>query len=151
MEFLDGFKNMKITTKIKGDASRIITDHLRLKIVLGNILSNAIKYRNPDLEVNKLDIEISVLKTKVKIIFADNGIGISKEYLDKVFDMFYRATEQSDGSGLGMYIVKQSIDRLGGQIEIESKLGVGTKLTSNLPITHNELLEQGHKAAKAAS
>lgn len=134
LEFLEGFKNMQITTKTSGDIDKIVTDYMRIKIVIGNIMSNAIKYRNPDLDKNKLDISISVLKNKVKIVFEDNGIGISKDYLSKVFDMFYRATEQSDGSGLGMYIVKQSIEKLSGTIDIESDLGVGTKITINLPI-----------------
>lgn len=134
LEFLEGFKKMKITTKISGDTSTLITDHLRLKIILGNILSNAIKYRNQELETNKLSIKIKILKRKASLVFEDNGIGISEEYLGKVFDMFYRATEQSDGSGLGMYIVKQSIDRLGGTIDIQSNLGEGTKISIDLPL-----------------
>ncbi|WP_185153680.1 PAS domain-containing sensor histidine kinase [Fulvivirga lutimaris] len=134
LEFLEGFKRMKITTKITGDTSTLITDQLRLKIILGNILSNAIKYRNQELCTNKLSIKIKILKTKATLVFEDNGIGISEEYLGKVFDMFYRATEQSDGSGLGMYIVKQSIDRLGGTIDIQSKLGEGTKIEIELPL-----------------
>lgn len=134
LEFLEGFKNMKITTKITGDTNTLITDHLRLKIILGNILSNAIKYRNQELDINKLSIHIQILKESTRLVFEDNGIGISEEYLGKVFDMFYRATEQSDGSGLGMYIVKQSIDRLGGTIDIQSELGKGTKITIDLPI-----------------
>lgn len=138
LEFLEGFKRMKITTKIAGKTEDLITDHLRLKIILGNILSNAIKYRNQELETNKLFIKIKILKTKASLVFEDNGIGISDEYLGKVFDMFYRATEQSDGSGLGMYIVKQSIDRLGGTIDIQSKLGEGTKIAIELPLREVE-------------
>ncbi len=135
LEFLEGFKNMHITTKIEGDKSRLVTDYLRLKIVLGNILSNAIKYRNQELDKSKLDISVRILENEAHITFADNGIGISDEYLAKVFDMFYRATEQSDGSGLGMYIVKQSIDRLEGKISIKSELGKGTLITINLPLS----------------
>ncbi|MEQ8927286.1 MAG: PAS domain-containing sensor histidine kinase [Fulvivirga sp.] len=138
LEFLEGFQNMRINTKVTGELEKVVTDKLRLKIVLGNILSNAIKYRNPELKENKLDITIKVLKKSVKIIFEDNGIGISNEYLNKVFDMFYRATEQSDGSGLGMYIVKQSIERLDGKIDIESEFGAGTKITITLPIAEEK-------------
>lgn len=134
LEFLEGFNKMKINTKVTGDVSKLILDKLRLKIVLGNILSNAFKYRNQELETNLLSINIKILKTKVSLIFEDNGIGISEEYLGKVFDMFYRASEQSDGSGLGMYIVKQCIDRLGGTIDIESELGEGTKITIEIPL-----------------
>lgn len=138
LEFLEGFRNMVITTNVKGDVDKIVTDHMRIKIVIGNILSNAIKYRNPELPKNRLDISINVLKSNVKLVFVDNGIGISKDYLGKVFDMFYRATEQSDGSGLGMYIVKQSIDKLEGSINIESEFGKGTKITIMLPIKEGE-------------
>jgi PAS domain S-box-containing protein len=135
LEFLEGYKTMKITTKVTGDEKTLILDQLRLRIVIGNILSNAIKYRNTKLEINTLDITVNILKKKVSLVFEDNGIGISKKYLNKVFDMFYRATEQSDGSGLGMYIVKQSIDKLGGTINISSKLGVGSKIEIDLPIS----------------
>ena len=137
LEFLDGFRNMDISVATTGDTEKLYVDKLRLKIVLGNILSNAIKYRNPDLDVNKLDIHITIEEDMVRMEFSDNGIGISKEYLAKVFDMFYRATEQSDGSGLGMYIVKQSVERLNGEIMIDSELGVGTKITINLPLGKN--------------
>jgi PAS domain S-box-containing protein len=135
LEFLEGYKTMKITTKVTGDEKTLILDQLRLRIVIGNILSNAIKYRNTKLEINTLDITVNILKKKVSLVFEDNGIGISKKYLNKVFDMFYRATEQSDGSGLGMYIVKQSIDKLGGTINISSKLGVGSKIEIDLPFS----------------
>jgi signal transduction histidine kinase len=63
----------------------------------------------------------------------DNGIGIRKEHLKKVFDMFYRATEKSQGSGLGMYIVKQAIDKLKGSVEIKSTFGKGTTIKIVLP------------------
>lgn len=142
LEFLEGFKKMNIQINAKKNAHLIVTDILRLKIVIGNILSNAIKYRNPELEKNKLTIDIIRLKTATKIVIEDDGIGISQDYLSKVFDMFYRATEQSDGSGLGMYIVKQSIDRLEGNIKINSELGVGTTITIKLPHRKEEEPEE---------
>lgn len=80
-----------------------------------------------------MKIDIDVLKTEVNITVEDNGIGIAKEYLSKIFDMFYRATEKSDGSGLGMYFVKQSIDKLEGFTNVESEEGVGTVFKISLP------------------
>jgi signal transduction histidine kinase len=65
--------------------------------------------------------------------FHDNGIGIKKEYVKKVFDMFYRATEKSQGSGLGMYIVKQAVDKLKGSIKVKSTFGKGTTIKITLP------------------
>jgi signal transduction histidine kinase len=65
--------------------------------------------------------------------FKDNGIGIDRGNLSSVFDMFYRASEQSDGSGLGLYIVKNAVDKMGGEVSVESALGLGTTFQISLP------------------
>ena len=80
-----------------------------------------------------LKIKIDVSEENAKIEFKDNGIGIKNEYLDKIFNMFYRATERSQGSGLGMYIVKQAVEKLNGKITISSDYGEGTKIKVLLP------------------
>ena len=67
------------------------------------------------------------------ISFSDNGIGIDENDLTKIFEMFYRATEQSDGSGIGLYIVKNAVDKLGGKISVASKFGHGTRFSIILP------------------
>jgi signal transduction histidine kinase len=77
---------------------------------------------------------------KRTIIFSDNGIGIEKNDLAKIFEMFYRATIQSDGSGIGLYIVKNAVEKLGGGISVSSKVGFGTTFTIKLPI----VLKQVH-------
>ncbi|TAE48522.1 MAG: sensor histidine kinase [Cytophagales bacterium] len=69
----------------------------------------------------------------VCISFEDNGIGIKEEYIKKIFDMFFRATDKGEGSGLGLYIVKQTIEKLGGSIEVKSEYGEGTLMTIHLP------------------
>ena len=82
-------------------------------------------------------------------MFSDNGIGIEKDKLARIFEMFYRATEQSDGSGIGLYIVKNAVEKLGGSISVESKIGSGTIFTILLP---NRLTESAlHKAPHLAS
>jgi signal transduction histidine kinase len=63
----------------------------------------------------------------------DNGIGIDKEHINKIFDMFYRATKFSSGSGMGMYIVKETIDKLHGFINVESVIEKGTKFNFSIP------------------
>jgi signal transduction histidine kinase len=68
-----------------------------------------------------------------KIIFEDNGIGIEEEYLDKIFKMFYRATEESEGSGIGLYIVQQAIEKLHGTVDVTSRKGAGTKFVLTIP------------------
>jgi len=80
-----------------------------------------------------LKIKIDVGIDKAKIQFIDNGIGIKPEHMDKIFNMFYRATERSQGSGLGMYIVKQAVEKLDGTISLHSKYGEGTQIKIILP------------------
>jgi PAS domain S-box-containing protein len=136
LEFLENFKRIKTKIQVNNIPPSFRLDKLRLQIIFANIISNAYKYMNPQISGNYL--KISVLQDKKSLIlqFADNGIGIAPEYLPKVFDMFFRATEKSDGSGLGMYIVKQTVDKLGGEILIDSTLGKGTQIEIKIPLSH---------------
>lgn len=109
------------------------TDPRRLEVVLNNLISNAIRYSDPSKSSIDISIELYPEKEGVKIIVNDNGIGIGKEHHSKVFDMFYRATTSRPGSGLGLYIVRESIHKLGGSVEIESKPGVGTRFILYIP------------------
>lgn len=109
------------------------SDLWRIKEIFRNLISNAIKYRNQRIDSPFISIKIDVTFESAKIIFEDNGIGIDKDNLSSIYEMFYRASELSDGSGLGLYIVKNAIDKLGGTIETASKLNVGTTFTIVLP------------------
>jgi signal transduction histidine kinase len=102
------------------------SDSMRLKVIFNNLISNAIRYSSK--ENPKIEITVKVKENTAEIIVADNGIGIEEEHLPNVFKMFYRATEKNTGSGLGLYIVKESIDKLKGTITINSKENEGTKV-----------------------
>jgi signal transduction histidine kinase len=65
--------------------------------------------------------------------FSDNGIGIDPKSLTRIFEMFYRASGQSEGSGIGLYIVKNAIDKLGGHMQVESEMNKGTTFRITLP------------------
>jgi signal transduction histidine kinase/ligand-binding sensor domain-containing protein len=108
-------------------------DVRRLHIILRNLLSNAIKYHNPRAESSWIRLHIHTQPKEVLIRITDNGIGIAAEQIDRVFGMFHRASEQSNGSGLGLYIVKETVERLKGRIALESDLGRGTQLSIRLP------------------
>jgi PAS domain S-box-containing protein len=104
----------------------IVVDKSRLNVVLNNLVSNAIKYHdpmktNPHVRIMGV-VENGFLVLKVE----DNGVGIPEEYHEKIFDMFFRASEKSDGSGLGLYIVHETISRLGGNILCKSDYGLGS-------------------------
>ncbi len=106
-------------------------DQWRLKVILNNIISNSIRYRNGKDPVIKINVDVSDRVAKLEI--RDNGKGIAKEHLDKVCKMFYRATDDGAGSGLGLYIVKEAIDKLHGFICIDSEVGKGTTVTLEIP------------------
>lgn len=109
------------------------SDKHRIHTILANLLSNAYKYHRFENNNPYIEIDIKVDSGGVEIIVLDNGSGIDEQYQTKVFDMFYRASEQSTGSGLGLYIVKSAIERLQGEIQLESIIGKGTKIKVELP------------------
>jgi signal transduction histidine kinase len=110
------------------------SDTYRLRIALNNLLSHAFKYA--DLTKKDPFVEIHTLKTgsSIVITIADNGIGLSVDSHPKLFQMFYRATDKETGSGLGLYIAKESVEKLGGRIQIKSELDKGTSFTVTVPL-----------------
>lgn len=109
------------------------SDPWRIAEIFRNLISNAIKYRNLKFTESAIEIDISLDHSHCHIVFKDNGIGISAANLSKIFDMFYRASEQSEGSGLGLYIVKNAVDKMGGEVIVDSELGKGTTFRISLP------------------
>lgn len=112
-------------------------DKLRLKIILSNLVSNSIKYRSRSSSQVPF-IKVNVTKSNDQLILAveDNGMGIDHRHIPRVFDMFYRATESSRGTGLGLYIVKEAINKLNGTIEIYSALRQGSTFIITLPYSN---------------
>ena len=132
LSFHKNYSNMQF--KINFDKSmRIKTDVVRFKIILNNLLSNAIKFADPDKENSYLTIYLDIKPDFYHFTFEDNGIGIPSDARDKIFDMFYRANTVADGSGLGLYITKECVEKLKGKIEVESKEGMFTKFDVFLP------------------
>jgi signal transduction histidine kinase len=110
-----------------------MTDRHRLWVVLNNLVSNAYRYRNTNQAESWLKIGVQVGPAQATITVADNGIGIAAEHLPRIFDMFFRATDQATGSGLGLYIVKEVVGKLQGSIRVESTVAQGTVFTIQLP------------------
>ncbi|MBL0741749.1 PAS domain-containing sensor histidine kinase [Chryseolinea lacunae] len=131
LEYLDNFAAVHADVQVKNKVP-FKSDALRVKVIFSNIISNAYKYFNPDVQ-SFLSIRIEVTATQARIDFRDNGIGIKPEYMNKIFNMFYRATDRSQGSGLGMYIVKQAVEKLNGTIAIDSEYAKGTHIVVTLP------------------
>ncbi|AHM61091.1 pas/pac sensor signal transduction histidine kinase [Flammeovirgaceae bacterium 311] len=109
------------------------TDRQRLKVILTNLFSNAVCYYNPRQPKPHIIIKVSTTKESASIEVSDNGIGIEEEYLPRIFDMFFRAHQESKGSGLGLYIVKETVTKLGGSIRVDSTFRKGTSFSISLP------------------
>lgn len=125
----------KIKIEIQDDTNEpITTDAMRLKIILNNLISNAIKFHRFD---NHKTPMISISRRMISgnnlISVEDNGRGIQSEYVEKIFEMFFRGTQETQGSGLGLYILKETVNRLGGKIEVKSMVGEGSVFTVTLP------------------
>lgn len=134
-EGLKHFNNLvdhkvNVSVKCSGD---FYSDKRRIRVILNNLISNAVKYLDPDKDESVVNVEIQTDDQLARITIEDNGIGIKEEHHEKIFDMFYRATAVSDGSGIGLYITKESIEKLGGSVHLESTPGYGTRFLVKLP------------------
>lgn len=126
---LDGI-NISITIE---DNHAFYNDARLVHTIIYNILENSVKYRKTDVD-SHIFLNVSEREDKTFVISViDNGIGIAKEVMPKIYDMFYRGTDESKGSGLGLYTVKKIVEKLGGTIVIESKQYYNTTVTVSLP------------------
>jgi signal transduction histidine kinase len=105
-----------------------------LNAILQNLIENAIKYSSETEPFVR--ISVSTQDDTVLLEVEDNGLGIPQEHQAKIFEMFYRATNSDTGTGLGLYILKRSVERLKGKIRIKSKEGEGSTFTIQLPRSH---------------
>lgn len=131
LNYLHGADSIERTISVTGDD--FYSDPWRIAEIFRNLVSNAIKYRKLDTQQSSISIHIETSATSCVILFQDNGIGIDRDKLGKIFEMFYRASDQSEGSGLGLYIVKNAIEMIGGDVTVESESGKGTLFKIILP------------------
>lgn len=109
------------------------SDKQRVNIILNNLISNALKYSTVANESPKVHVTIRANSERADITIMDNGCGIPEDKVDKIFDMFYRADDRKSGSGLGLYIVMETLTRLRGTIDVQSKYGEGTTIQVTIP------------------
>jgi signal transduction histidine kinase len=107
-------------------------DAFRIEVILGNLISNAIKYQK-DTELNKIvDISIEVTPFSAEIAITDNGLGILNDHLEKIFTQFFK-TKNNKGSGLGLFIVKEALNKINGKISVSSSINQGTTFKITIP------------------
>ena len=109
------------------------SDKQRLSVILSNLISNSFKYANPFREKPFVKVKVYTEGNEGIVEVSDNGIGIPEMHLSKIFSMFFRATHQLSGSGLGLYIVKETVEKLNGTITVKSDQTEGTTFTVVIP------------------
>lgn len=113
--------------------TEFINDIFRVNIIIDNLLSNAVKYQKPTAENQLVKVSIEADNHKAVINIEDNGIGILEEHLNNIFKMFFRSVTHANGSGIGLYIVKEALTKIGGDISVHSVHGEGTVFRITIP------------------
>ena len=131
------YKNQEITTNNEVDLPKAAADHDKLGQIISNLLDNAVKY-SPDGGSITISSYLDNNTSRIVISVTDNGIGISPEDRDSLFTTFHRIqrpeTEGIRGSGLGLYIVKEWIEAMKGEVWLESELDKGSTFYIGVPI-----------------
>ncbi len=146
-EYIEEFEKVKITTHIEDDIS-FLSDNKRIRVIINNFISNCFNFHNFNQENPSIEVKVKTSQTNVLITVKDNGPGIPEKHLGRIYDMFYRGTEKSKGSGIGLYIVKEIVDKLKGSIQVNTKPEEGTIFTVDLPNSIHKNIEL--KAIKSA-
>jgi signal transduction histidine kinase len=108
-------------------------DERLVAIIFQNLIENAIMFRAQDNRRPYIEITAEQRHDQVIFVVSDNGIGIEPEYLERIFDLHFRATELSKGNGLGLYLVKKAVTLLEGKIEVTSEHGEGSNFVMHFP------------------
>lgn len=131
-----GQKNINLERNDSPPGCTIRTDSRLFHIIVSNLVSNAVKYIGQE---GTLRLSYQVAESNLILEIADNGIGIPRSEIEKLFTKFYRASNaqahQTEGTGLGLYIVKQSVEQLGGTITVQSDENQGARFIVTLPLS----------------
>jgi PAS domain S-box-containing protein len=130
-EFRTQYPSVKVHTEYSGK-SQFLSDPSRINIILKNLICNAFRYHNQLADNPYVLIKINCDADKTTLVVEDNGIGIDLQYQQKIFSMFFKAERGS--TGLGLYIVKSIVDKLGGTLEVQSERWKGSSFRVILPL-----------------
>lgn len=130
-KFFPGYSRLKINIDISLKKT-FTSNKFILETIIQNLIENAIKYQNHAQPEPFINIKISEENAKVDIVVNDNGLGIEKSIQSRIFEMYYRGSSELKGSGLGLYLVKKGVEKLNGEIHIDSTKGIGSTFKISL-------------------
>jgi signal transduction histidine kinase len=134
LNFMPGFSSIEFKITVN-QIEPFRSDPIKLRIILNNIISNAVKYHDVNKTKRTIDVNISCDAQMCNIVVADNGIGLKDDERDNIFKMFFRGNNPNSGSGIGLYIVKEAVSKLNGHISVESNRNIGTRFIIDIPAT----------------
>ena len=132
--YLGNFKHISFVKEID-ECIEFNSEWAIVNTILQNLIENAIKYASLDKRDPIVRTSICMVGENIKIIVEDNGQGIRSDFQSKVFNMFFRANDRVQGTGLGLYILKRAVERLHGEVTFESHLNIGSTFTVILPLS----------------
>ncbi len=128
----------KIDSQLDAEIAEVKVDEMHFTNVIFNLLDNAVKYRREDTPLELMVTTRNLPSNRIEIAIADNGLGMKKDDLKKIFEKFYRVSTGNrhdvKGFGLGLAYVHKMVTELKGDIRVESELGKGSKFIITLPI-----------------
>lgn len=132
LQFASQYEHIRFQIET-GEVDTVYSDEKRLSVILKNLLANAARYHDLEKEDPYILVQVHKKENAFQLVVKDNGQGIQPKVIDKIFDMFYRGSNQSKGTGLGLYIAKEAIEKMGGKIWVESALGEGSTFFVEIP------------------
>jgi signal transduction histidine kinase len=136
LKHLDKYHSIKIEQSVEGEGL-FISDPIRVGILINNLLSNAITHHDTSKKNAFISVKINYNLRKAIISVEDNGKGIEDEIKPHIFEMFYKGSNESQGSGLGLYIAQGVINKLNGHLSFKSKENMGSTFTAEIPNAKN--------------
>ncbi|MEP2773019.1 MAG: HAMP domain-containing sensor histidine kinase [Fulvivirga sp.] len=125
-------RDVKVNLRLKQPVD-FRSDDVRIRLILSNVIENAIHFQDKKKTDKFIDIEININNDTAHIEICDNGEGICRENYDQIYNMFFRASAASKGSGMGLFLAKEAVDKLSGSIEFVSSKGAGSNFVIQIP------------------
>lgn len=132
LQFMENASRIRKSIAVE-QTGKFFTSPTRVEIVLNNLISNAMKYADLRKSDPSIEVRVTANAKAAEMRIIDNGEGIPTDAKPKIFDMFYRASANGVGSGLGLYIVKEAVEKIGGSIVVYSEHGKGTEFVVEIP------------------
>ncbi|MFN3402535.1 MAG: ATP-binding protein [Cytophagaceae bacterium] len=132
LKYMEGKDKVEIRNNISVE-TEFHSDVRLLKTILTNLISNAARYHDPEKEHPYVRTHIQTNQHDCVISVEDNGCGIPENEIEKIFTLHYRIKKDKPGTGLGLYLVKQALEKLEGKVEVKSQPGVGSTFICTIP------------------